>query len=249
MKKAEFGRYEKKSKQQLLKDIDECSSLSQLFALIQHEDIVIQMHTQSDASNIKPQKLDKKKITAGNDLPFERLKSEVRKAVEQNSGNRSKPKQKDNSRIIEKLEECNSLSELFDFIKKENIVIHMHSQTGASNLVKKKLEPKINAGNSDTPFERLKAEVRNELEKNEDSIDIPVKKSNNQLLRELDECETLSQLLEMIRHDNIEIQLYGKPDSSYLKAVKQGDKTDKKFVPPFEKLKSEVRKVLEKEEN
>ena len=79
---ASVSGYSKKSKVQLLKAIDECQSLRQLFALIQHEEIVIQMHTQSGASNLTPRKLGPKEIIDKNDTPFERLKAEVRKSVE-----------------------------------------------------------------------------------------------------------------------------------------------------------------------
>ena len=78
--------YRKKSKAQLLKAVDECTSLSQLFALIQHENIVIQMHTQSGASNLKPKKLSAREIIDKKDTPFERLKTEVRKSVSERDG-------------------------------------------------------------------------------------------------------------------------------------------------------------------
>ncbi len=73
--------YCKKNKKQLLKAIDECKSLSQLFALIQHEHIVIQMHSQPGASNLSPKKLGPKEIIDKKDTPFERLRTQVRKAV------------------------------------------------------------------------------------------------------------------------------------------------------------------------
>lgn len=82
MKSVGVSGYRKKTKKQLLKEIDECKSLSQLFALIQHEHIVILMHTQSGASNLTPKKLGAKEIIDKKDTPFERLKAEVRKAVE-----------------------------------------------------------------------------------------------------------------------------------------------------------------------
>ena len=73
--------YSKKSKTELLKAIDECTTLSQLFALIQLEGIVIQMHSQSGASNLKPKTLGPGEIIDKKDTPFERLKAEVRKSV------------------------------------------------------------------------------------------------------------------------------------------------------------------------
>ena len=78
---ASVNGYRKKTKTQLLKAIDECTSLSQLFALIQLEGIVIQMHSQSGASNLTPRTLSPGEIIQKKDTPLERLKSEVRKAV------------------------------------------------------------------------------------------------------------------------------------------------------------------------
>ncbi len=81
MKGATVRGYRKKSKGELLKAIDGCTSLSQLFALIQLEGIVIQMHSQSGASNLTPKTLGPGEIISKKDTPFERLKAEVRKAV------------------------------------------------------------------------------------------------------------------------------------------------------------------------
>lgn len=73
--------YRKKTTKQLIKAIEECKSLSQLFALIQHENISIQMTGQVGASNLTPKTLSPKEITNKKDEPFERLKSQVKKAV------------------------------------------------------------------------------------------------------------------------------------------------------------------------
>ncbi len=81
MRGATVSGYRKKSKAELLKAIDGCTSLSQLFALIQLEGIVIQMHSQSGASNLTPKTLGPGEIISKKDTPFERLKAEVRKAV------------------------------------------------------------------------------------------------------------------------------------------------------------------------
>ncbi len=81
MKSATVRGYRKNSKAELLKAIDGCTSLSQLFALIQLEGIVIQMHSQSGASNLTPKTLGPGEIISKKDTPFERLKAEVRKAV------------------------------------------------------------------------------------------------------------------------------------------------------------------------
>lgn len=81
MKNTGVSGYSRKTQKALLKEIDECKSLSQLFALIQHENIVIQMHSQPGASNLTPKNLGPKEIIEKKDTPFERLKAQVRKAV------------------------------------------------------------------------------------------------------------------------------------------------------------------------
>lgn len=76
--------YRRKTKEQLLKEIDACKSLSQLFALIQHEGIVMRMYSQPGASNLMPKKLYPKEIIDNKeDTPFERMRIKVKKAVEQ----------------------------------------------------------------------------------------------------------------------------------------------------------------------
>ncbi|MEE1061188.1 MAG: hypothetical protein UH080_05110 [Ruminococcus sp.] len=82
MKKVEISGYKRKNKAQLLKAIDECVSLSQLFALIQHENITMQMHSQPGASNLAPKVLSSKEIIAKKDTPLERLKTEIKNTVQ-----------------------------------------------------------------------------------------------------------------------------------------------------------------------
>lgn len=87
MKDRAVKEFRKKTQSQLLREIDKCKSISQLFAFIQHENISLQMHSQSSASNITVRKLGSKEVIDKNDTPFERLKKQVRKAVENNSYN------------------------------------------------------------------------------------------------------------------------------------------------------------------
>lgn len=87
MRGTKVNGYRKKTQSQLLKEIEKCESISQLFALIQHENISLQMHSQSGASNIIVRKLGSKEIIDKKDTPFERLKTQVRRAVENNTYN------------------------------------------------------------------------------------------------------------------------------------------------------------------
>ena len=81
MNAAKVTGYAKKPKKELIKAIDDCVSLSQLFALIQHEDITMQMHSQPGASNLAPKVLSAQEIIDKKDTPLERLKTEIKKSV------------------------------------------------------------------------------------------------------------------------------------------------------------------------
>lgn len=140
-----------------MKAIDECTSLSQLFALIQHEQIEIQMHAQDGASGVKQKKLSPQDIIANKELPLDRLKAEVKKAV-CGSFDRPRPRE-DDSELVKAVWATQTLSELFALIQKEHIVIQMHAQSGASNVAPKKLKPKVTFDKNESPFERFKAEV------------------------------------------------------------------------------------------
>ena len=148
--------YRKKSREELISAIQGCTSLSQLFALIQLEGITLQMHSQPGASNLAPRRLTPQDIIRNNDTPLERLKAEVLKAIGYKPP-RWKPE--DRSRILGAIDNTQTLSELFALIQREGIRIQMHSQPGASNLTPRILTQK-EIEERDTPFERLKAEVR-----------------------------------------------------------------------------------------
>ena len=149
--------YQRKSRDQLIKAIQDCTSLSQLFALIQLEGITLQMHSQPGASNLAPRRLTPQDIINNNDTPLERLKAEVLKAIGFKPPRRS---YEDKSRLLRQIDSCTTLSELFELIQKEKVVIQMHAQPGASNLTPRVLSPQEMVDENDTPFERLKAEVR-----------------------------------------------------------------------------------------
>lgn len=159
MNNAYLAGYKKKDIRELLKAIDECTSLSQLFALIQHEQIEIQMHAQSGASNLTPRKLSPQDIIRNKSLPLDRLKAEVKRSV---CSSYVPPRsQESDSALIREIRATKTLSELFALIQREHIVIQMHAQSGASNIKPKKLMPKkpVEIDSKDSPFDRFKAEV------------------------------------------------------------------------------------------
>ncbi len=167
--------YRHKSQAQLVKAIEDTKTLSQLFALIQKEQIQIQMHAQSGASNLKPRRLAAPNPVTETDNPFERLKAEVIKSVTGKTGvQEAVPKgyiRKPKAELLKEIDECTSLSQLFAIIQHEDITIYMHSNTDASSLNPRKLV-KLTASDiiskKDTPFERLKAEVRKAVSEREE---------------------------------------------------------------------------------
>lgn len=71
--------YKKKTKAELLKAVDECVSISQVCALVQHEGLVLQMQCLPGASNIP-----KKKLPTGEEVPkspLDNLKDRVKIAI------------------------------------------------------------------------------------------------------------------------------------------------------------------------
>lgn len=172
MNAADTKGYRNKSQAQLVKAIEETKTLSQLFALIQKEKIQVQMHAQSGASNLKPRRLSAPKPVTETDNPFERFKEEVIKSV---TGVTETPKRgyqgKSKEELLRAVDECTSISQLFALIQHEDITIYMHSNTDASSLNPRKLI-KLTASDiiskKDTPFERLKAEVRKAVSERED---------------------------------------------------------------------------------
>lgn len=71
--------YKKKTKSELLKAVEQCVSISQLCALVQHEGIVIQMQCLPGASNIPTKKLPTGQMVVKS--PLDTLKERVVKAI------------------------------------------------------------------------------------------------------------------------------------------------------------------------
>ena len=132
----------------LLKAIDDCKTISMLFNLVYSQGIVIQMRSQSAASNIDYQPLPKNP----NVLPLETLKKQVREAVIEEYRRHSKED------LIRAVETCPTIDKLFELVKNEHIVIRMKSFNSASNLPQQKLpEPELMPDK--TPLDRLKEQV------------------------------------------------------------------------------------------
>lgn len=140
--------YQKKSQPELLKAIDECKSIGQLCALVQHENIVIQMKSQQVASNIPYRELPKNPEIS----PLDSLKAQVREAVMAMSRRHTK------EQLINAIRLCPSIDKLFEIVRNEHIVIQMKSQHSASCLPQRKLSGSELMPDT-SPLDRLKDQV------------------------------------------------------------------------------------------
>ena len=144
--------YKKKTKSELLKAIEECKSISQLCALVQHEGITIQMQCLSGASNIPKKNLPIGELAVKSSL--DNLKERVKMEVLGHKKNKSE--------LLEAVEECESISQLCALVRHEGITIQMQCLPGASNIPKKNLPTGEMVVNS--PLDNLKDRVRNAVE-------------------------------------------------------------------------------------
>lgn len=132
----------------LLKAIDDCQSISMLFNLVHSQGIVIQMRSQSAASNIDYKPLPKNP----NILPLDTLKKQVREAAIEASRKHTK------EQLIRAVETCPTIDKLFELVKNEHIVIQMKSFHSASNLPQKK-PSEMELMPDKSPLDRLKEQV------------------------------------------------------------------------------------------
>ena len=144
--------YKKKTKSELLKAIEECKSISQLCALVQHEGITIQMQCLPGASNIPKKNLPIGELAVKSSL--DNLKERVKMEVLGHKKNKSE--------LLEAVEECESISQLCALVRHEGITIQMQCLPGASNIPKKNLPTGEMVVNS--PLDNLKDRVRNAVE-------------------------------------------------------------------------------------
>ena len=207
----------------LLNAIDECRSINELFALVHREGIVIQMRSQSAASNIAYKPLAKNPGI----LPLDTLKKQVREAVIESS------KQHSTEQLIRAIETCPTIDKLFELVKRENIVIQMKSFNSASNLPQ--LKPsEIQLVPDKSPLERLKEQVVNAVR------DASRKHTKEQLIRAVETCPTIDKLFELVKNEHIVIRMKSFNSASNLP---RQNPSELQMIPdksPLDRLKEQV---------
>ena len=134
------------STKDLLRALEQCTTINQVFSFVQHTGIVIQMKSQQSASSLpKPTP-----VPIPDKSPLESLKAQVRDAILEAE------KRDSREDIIKEIDRCNTIVQIFQLVQRHNIVIQMKSQQSASCLPKKQV-PLIP---DKSPLDSLKEQVK-----------------------------------------------------------------------------------------
>ena len=136
----------RKTASALIRAVDSCVSINQLFALVQREGIVIRMKSQQSASSLPKQY----PAPMPQRSPLDKLKDQVKAAIYEAERRVSKED------ILDAIDKCNTIIQIFQLVQKHNIVIQMKSQQSASCLPMKKVPLRPDK----TPLESLKEQVK-----------------------------------------------------------------------------------------
>ena len=213
----------KKPLNDLLRAIDDCRSINELFALVHREGIVIRMHSLNSASNIDIKPLPENPGV----LPLETLKEQVRQAAIDAAREDRK------ERLIHAVETCPSIDKLFELVKNEHIVIQMKSFSSASNLPQQK-PPEKPLKPDTAPLDRLKKQVMQAV--NDASRDT----RKEQLIRAVETCPSIDKLFELVKNEHIVIQMKSFSSASNLPQQKLPEPPLNPDTSPLDRLREQV---------
>lgn len=133
--------------------------------------------------------------------------------------------------LLRALDNCRTIGQVLSFVQHSGIVIQMKSQQSASSLPRQQLKP--NPGKS--PLESLKAQVKDAI------LEAEKRDSKEDILKEIDRCNTIVQIFQLVQRHNIVIQMKSQQSASCL---------PKKQVPlipdksPLDSLKEQVKDAV-----
>ena len=211
----------------LLKAIDDCRSINELFALVRSEGIEIRMRSQSAASNIAYQPLQKNPGI----LPLDVLKKNVREAAIEAA--RTHPAEHTQDQLIRAIETCPTIDKLFELVKNEHIVIQMKSFNSASNLPQvppsqMQLKP------DKSPLDMLKEQVINAVRETQR------RHTKEQLIRAVETCPTIDKLFALVKNEHIVIRMKSVNSASNLPQQKPSEMQLMPDKSPLDRLKEQV---------
>ena len=211
----------------LLKAIDDCRSINELFALVHHEGIEIRMRSQSAASNIDYKPLAKNPGI----LPLETLKKQVREAAIEASRTHT------TEQLLRAIETCPTIDKLFELVKNEHIVIQMKSFNSASSLPQQKPSD-MQLIPDKSPLDRLKEQVADAVR------NASRKHTKEQLIRAVETCPTIDKLFELVKNEHIVIRMKSFNSASNLPQQKPSELQLMPDKSPLDRLKEQVLEAI-----
>ena len=133
------------STEDLIRAVDNCQTIEQIFSFVKHTGLVIGMKSQQSASSLpKPAPVPMPQLA-----PLDSLKRQVKAAIYEAD---HREKRED---ILKQIDSCNTIIQIFQLVQRHNIVIQMKSQQSASCLPKQNV-PLIP---DKSPLDSLKEQV------------------------------------------------------------------------------------------
>ena len=223
----------------LLKAIDDCRTINELFALVYCEGIKIRMRSQSAASNIAYEPLPKNPGVH----PLVKLKDQVREAAIEAAQPlptetpqpqpTALPQVHSTDQLIRAIETCPTIDKLFELVKNEHIVIPMKSFNSASNLPQ--LKPsEMQLIPDKSPLDMLKEQVIDAVK------DASRKHTKEQLIRAVETCPTIDKLFELVKNEHIVIRMKSFSSASNLPQQKPSETELMPDSSPLDRLKEQV---------
>ena len=154
--------------------------------------------------------------------------------------NQSRPK-RTTEELLRAIDTCPTIDKLFALVKNEHIVIQMKSFNSASSLPKEAPKPIPDL----SPLDSLKIQVRQAVmdEARRQSASVPYQPQTHtkeQIIRAIETCPTIDKLFELVKRENIVIQMKSFNSASNLPQLKP---SEMQLVPdksPLERLKEQV---------
>ena len=221
----------------LLREVDNCKTIGEIFDLVKREHIVIRMKSQNAASNIPLEPLEKNPAIS----PIETLRKQVREAIvamftpaEKKDQAEEAPCSEEKRELLEAIDTCPTIDKLFELVRDRHIVIRMKSQNAASNIPFQPLpeNPAI------SPLETLRAQVR-------EAADAMFQNDEKQdLINAVKTCPSIDKLFELVRDRHIVIRMKSQNSASCLPQKQFSEAELKPDTTPLERLRQQVLEAI-----
>ena len=226
----------------LLREIDGCRTVGEIFGLIKREHLAVPMDAQypewenpdyplPDTLRLKAREAAVSKFSGGH-MPKPQAQPESKPEPE--SEPEPEFRSEEHEELIRAVEACPTIDKLFELVKDRGIVIQMKSQNAASNIP---FEP-LPENPALSPLDTLRSQVR-------DAVDGMFRDDDKQeLIREVQSCPTIDKLFELVRDRHIVIQMKSQNSASCLPQQQFSEEELKPDTTPLERLRRQVLEAI-----